>query len=627
MTKQRRSTLARLLEVGAGRRAALLLALAALWLCATPVLARRAVALAAAGPTQEEPARANGGETFKSPAEIGSTIHAFMQQQRGRSSAGSERAALIFELGDRDARQRRHTGETLLATRLVPILERTTFIAADGSPFADAGEIEASPNHDSWDWTSSAPGRPDVVVNLGFARQSGGGWLIDGDTVARLEGLYQQVKHLPRLAGMEHKPLSIAEWVRDRVPDRLERGGFLLQPYQWIGIVVLIVLGFVIERLAKLFLRPVLRRMSKGRVTIDSELLGGFERPFGAVIATLVFLMALPALDLEPRRRDVLDIAASLVLAVASVWAVYRLVDVLSWFLEQKALRTAHRFDDMLVPLVRRTVKVLVLIVGLVFVASRLTSDLWGIFAGLSIGSLALGFAAKESVENLFGTFTVLLDKPFKLGDLITVGEFSGTVEEVGFRSTRVRTAEDSLITMPNSRFIGTDIENLSARRRRRVNTTLALTYDTPPQSVEAFCEGVRELIRAHPWTWKEGYHVWLTGFGTSSLDVALVYFIDTQDHATFLREQHRLNLDIVRLAQQLEVEFAFPTQTMHVPPTRDPEQPRGPADQSGALHSGREQARALSARTFEGFAGQRPPPVRFDPADPDAQGPGAPRR
>ena len=493
---------------------------------------------------------------------------------------------------------------------------------AEASTFAAADELEGL---QSWSWTRSPPSRPDLVVRLGFARQPDGGWLIDRDTVARLEGYYQQLKDLPNVAGLEDKPLSSAELVRRWVPDQLEGGGFLLEGYQWIGLVVLVLLGVLVERVANLFLRPFLRRLSKRSGTIDEELLGNFERPVGALVATLVFLALFPALDLEPRYRELLVLAASFVLAVAGVWATYRLVDVLTWFMAQKAAQSDNRFDDMLVPLVRRTLKVLVVIVGVVFVASRITTDLWGVFAGLSIGSLALGFAAKDSVENLFGTFTVLLDNPFKLGDVVQVGDLIGIVEQVGFRSTRVRTFEDALITVPNSRFIASHIENLSQRRRRRVNLTLGLTYDTPPGKLEAFCEGVRELVRRSPITFKDFYHVWFTGYGASSLDVMVLFFVDTTDHATYLREQHRINLDVLRLAERLEVSFAFPTQTIHIARPEDLEHGDVPRDLAEALRGGRGAGDELSRSSYGPFEGQRPPPVRFEVDDPDALGLGGP--
>ncbi|HVS17230.1 MAG TPA: mechanosensitive ion channel family protein [Planctomycetota bacterium] len=619
MSTSSRSSLARLLETRPGRAALAVLALVGVWLSATPVLARGLVRTLA---EQVDEAQV-GEERFESPRAIGRAIYGFLEYQRGENPDGLARASQIFDLDHISAAQRGSEGANLLETRLVPILDRVQLVGDDGAPFASEADVEGL---STWTWTGHPEASPDVDVRLVFARQSDGGWRIDRDTVGRLEVLWREVRDLPRLAELEDKPVSMQELVLRWVPDRLEQGGFLLDPYQWIGLVLLLAIGFVVERVLIFVFRPALRRVTKGEGTIYEELLGDFERPVGWVIATLVFLAGLPALGIEPRYRDTLELAASVVLAFGCVWATYRLVDVFSWYLERKASLTENRFDDMLVPLVRRTLKVAVVIVGVVFVASRITTDLWGVFAGLSIGSLALGFAAKDSVENLFGTFTVLLDNPFKLGDFVKVGNYIGTVEQVGFRSTRVRTIEDTLVTMPNSRFIASDIENYSQRRRRRVSASLSVTYDTPAETIEAFCEGIRELIRRHPWTFKEGFHVWFETYGAASLDIKLIYFLETLDYGTFLREQHRMNLDVLRIAAELEVDFAFPTQTIHMAPSTPVPRTRTPVDLESAVGAGRKAADELAKRTLEPFGGARPAPVRYDPTDPDAQGPLPPR-
>ena len=620
MSTSSRSSLTRICSSYPGRVALALLTLVGVWLTATPVLARGLVRSLAA--QQEERDASLAEERFASPREIGRAIYGYLETQWGESTGGLRRASQIFDLDHLPSAQRRSEGEMLLADRLVPILDRVVLLQPDGQPFASESEVEGS----TYTWSANPPGQPDITVRVGFARQADGGWRIDSETVERLGAMYDAVRPLPKLGELDEKPVSMRDLVRSWVPERLQQGGFLLETYQWIGLVLLLALGFVLERILLFTFRPALRRVTKGEGTIYEELLGNFERPVGWVIATVVFLFGLPALDIEPRYRDTLELAASVVLAFGSVWATYRLVDVFCWYLAQKASQTDNRFDDMLVPLLRRTLKVAVVIIGFVFVASRITTDLWGVFAGLSIGSLALGFAAKDSVENLFGTFTVLLDNPFKLGDFVKVGEHTGTVETVGFRSTRVRTVEDTLVTMPNSRFIASDIENYSQRRRRRVATSLSLTYDTPPETIEAFCEGIRELIRRHPWTFKENFHVWFETFAAASLDVRLVYFLESLDYGTFLREQHRMNLDVLRVAAELEVEFAFPTQTIHMAPSTPVPRTRTPADLESAVASGRTAGDQLAERTLKPLGGQRPPPVRYDPNDPDAQGPLPPR-
>jgi len=371
----------------------------------------------------------------------------------------------------------------------------------------------------------------------------------------------------------------------------------------------------LVDRVVRFLAARVAVRVSgRESVSLDKETLHSFERPTGLLGGVLAFEVSLHFLGLEQGILSVLLLATSFVTAVAGVWACYRLVDVVGDYLGARAARTASKFDDMLVPLLRRTLKVFVVLVGIVFVASRLSDDLWGVVAGLSLGSVAVGFAAKDSIENLFGTFTVLLDKPFQIGDWILADGLEGTVEEVGFRSTRIRTFYNSLITVPNRKFIATAVDNLGKRRYRRVKTMLSLTYDTPPEKIEAFCEGVREIVRAHPYTRKDDYHVYLNEFAASSLDVLLYVFFETPDWSTELREKHRLFADVLRLAEGLGVSFAFPTQTLHMAKPEDLEHRDRPATDGEGAERGLELARRIVDKSLRPFGGRGavPAPVEI---------------
>ncbi|MDT8323497.1 MAG: mechanosensitive ion channel family protein, partial [Bacteroidota bacterium] len=233
---------------------------------------------------------------------------------------------------------------------------------------------------------------------------------------------------------------------------------------------------------------------------------------------------------------------------------------------------------------------------------------------------------AKDTVENLFGSLTVMFDKPFDIGDWIKVGDLEGTVEEVGFRSTRIRTFYNSQITMPNSRLVASAVDNLGRRQYRRLSTTLGVQYDTPPEKIDAFCEGIREIIRRHPYTRKDFYMVYFNEFAAFSLNILLYVFHETPDWATELRERHRLLLDITRLAKRLGVEFAFPTQTLHMSSmpqpmhfTTDPVPSVTPREKlDDAILFGRREADALLR---EQWSESVQPPVRFE--DPESMKPG----
>jgi MscS family membrane protein len=389
---------------------------------------------------------------------------------------------------------------------------------------------------------------------------------------------------------------------------------FLIENWQWLGLLALVAIGVVFERFTAAFLRYLARRAgSSEKVKVDAKRLTRFVRPFGVMITWWVFVSLLPVLDIgQGGVARALDFLGSLVLTVAGMLAAWRSVDLVCDFLRARAEQTQNKFDDMLVPLLRRTLKIFVFLVGFAFVASKVTDDIWKIVAGASIGGAILALAFKDSVENVFGTFTVLLDKPFELGDWITVGEVDGTVERVGFRSTRVRTFYNSIITVPNRHFVSAKVDNWGARRYRRIKATLGLTYATPPEKVEAFCEGVREVIRQHPYTRKDYYHVYLNGFGASTLDIMLYCFVEVPDWSMELREKHRLFADILRVAETLGVQFAFPTQTLHMIQGEAELHPDRPGDDLTGAKLGREVGAQVAQHTLKPYGKSKPGKVKF---------------
>src|SRR5690606_12151232 len=230
-----------------------------------------------------------------------------------------------------------------------------------------------------------------------------------------------------------------------------------------------------------------------------------------------------------------------------------------------KAAKTESKLDDQLVPLVRKALKVVTVIAGVLAILQNLNVNVASLLAGLGIGGVAVALAAKDTVANFFGSIMIFVDKPFQIGDWINVAGVEGIVEEVGFRSTRVRTFYNSLVTIPNAKFTELSVDNYGKRRYRRVYSTLNLTYDTTPEQMQAFVEGIRAIIRANPYTRKDYYEVHMSGFGQHSLDVMVYYFFRVTSWSDELRERHNVYLEIMRLAKALGVEFALPTRTLHI--------------------------------------------------------------
>ncbi len=402
---------------------------------------------------------------------------------------------------------------------------------------------------------------------------------------------------------------TFADWIRERVPEFLRSPFFVLEGWQWLGLVAIVLAGVIIDRIVRYAAAFWLRRLlANNTAALELEKEIHLEQPLGILAMAIAWSGMLHLLDLPVGAVSILTVAVKLIIAVAGVWASYRVADLLGAWLATMAARTESTLDDLLVPMIRRALKIIVTAFGLVFIAQNLDVDVTSLLAGLGIGGLAFALAAKDTVENLFGSFTVLADRPFKIGDWVVIGDLEGTVEELGLRSTRIRTFYNSLITIPNSNLVNTAVDNYGERQYRRISTALGVQYDTPPATIEAFCEGIRELIRNHPYTRKDFYMVYFDRFDAFSLGIRLYCFHEVPDWGTELRERQRLYIDILHLAKKLGVEFAFPTQTLHVSSLPDTPQIVPPGDPA-TLVAGIEAAKQVMDRT--GSTG-REEPVKF---------------
>jgi MscS family membrane protein len=347
----------------------------------------------------------------------------------------------------------------------------------------------------------------------------------------------------------------------------LQAGEFVgLRYWQWLGLAILIFLGVVADQVVRFLFTPVARRLThRFHASLDREVASGFVRGLGLLAMAVLWWVFVRILALPDAARDTALTAIGLFLVLAGTLTAWRLVDLVGEVLLAKSRETESKFDDILVPLLRKTAKLIVVAFGIIYGAQHLSINIVPLLTGLGIGGLAFAFAAKDTIENLFGSVAVVLDRPFEVGDWVVVGDVEGTVEELGFRSTRVRTFYNSLVTVPNAALVRATVDNYGRRQYRRWKTVLGVQYDTTPEQLLAFTEGLRELVRRHPYTRKDYYQVWCSDFGDSSINVLLYVFHEVPDWSTELRERERLLVDIVRLADRLGVQFAFPTRTLHM--------------------------------------------------------------
>ncbi len=195
----------------------------------------------------------------------------------------------------------------------------------------------------------------------------------------------------------------------------------------------------------------------------------------------------------------------------------------------------------------------------------NLDVDVGSLLAGVSLGGLAFTLAARDTVANLFGSISIFADQPFQVGDWVLIDGHEGVVEEVGMRSTRIRTFYDSVIAIPNSVVANAAVDNYGQRRYRRCLVTLGLTYDTHPEQMQAFVEGVRAILKANPKVRQDSYEVHFKDFGNSALEVMLYFFFKVESFSDEMAQRQNVFLEVMRLADAIGVSFAFPTQTLHL--------------------------------------------------------------
>ena len=403
-------------------------------------------------------------------------------------------------------------------------------------------------------------------VEISISKNKEGVWLFSKATVNTLPIYYDSVKNKQLIDGVVEYH-SLRDKIKNAAPEWTGNRTFILYNGQWIGLFFLIFIGLIVERFGRYYLAAfVLRMLKRYNIhALDEKKEKRLTFPFGMMALTGFISLSIPLLELDIESLQVVKRLTRIIFTVATVVLAHHLVDIVAMYFEKIAKDSENKFDDILVPLVKKTGKFFVIAVGVVAIGDSLSLDMKGILTGLGIGGLAFALAAKDTLSNLFGSLTVLIDRPFRIGDWVTIGNIEGVVEEVGLRSTRVRTFYDSLITVPNGTLTNVHVDNYGQRRARRLSTTIGVQYDTNPKKLEAFCEGIRELIRNHPHTKKEGFHVYFNSMGDFSLNILLYVFFIVPDWSVELKAKHSLYMDILRLGEKMGVDFAFPTQTLHL--------------------------------------------------------------
>lgn len=405
----------------------------------------------------------------------------------------------------------------------------------------------------------------EIVISMQVSGDRAGEYLFTADTAARVKEFYDKVKHLPYLEGSGGGAIYSASWSEDNIPTYMKEEFFYLYLWQWLGLFLSILTGLTIKVIVK-FIVDFVYIITKKRSGIwIHKSVAAFSGPTGWLAAILFWHLTVYVFGLDGLILTVVRVLLKVSLSGVFLWLVYRLLNVLSDYLVTAAAKTESTLDDQLVPLINKSMKIFVIIFGVLIIVQNLGVNVVSVLAGLGIGGFAIAFAAKDMVANFFGSLMILFDSPFQVGDWIVVGNAEGTVEEIGFRSTKIRTFYNSLISVPNADLATKEVDNMGRREYRRVREVLGITYDTPAEKIEAFLEGIKNILKSNEYTRKDFFHVVFSGYGNSSLNILLYFFLKVPDWSTELVEKQNVFIEILRLAKELNIDFAFPTQTLHI--------------------------------------------------------------
>ena len=446
-----------------------------------------------------------------------------------------------------------------LARHLKLVLDRHLWVELEKiSPLPDGRRDDGLPPEvEEIGAITGATGRPEAVRLVRRERPEGPVWLFSRSTVSRIPAWYDALDN---------------QGLLDHVPAPLLRPGPAeLLWWQWIAALVLLAPAWWGGRLLGWASRKLLLRLASRTTSAwDDALLGRMRGPFTLAWTLLLLRAGLPFLGLyapaEAFAIQVLKAGATL----AFFWAALRTVTVAGEILSVAPWAVANAGARSFLHFSVRFGRVFVFGMGALAALAALGIPVNSVLAGLGIGGIAIAFAAQKTVENFFGAVSIGVDQPLRVGDFVRAGGVEGTVEKVGLRSTRIRTLDRTLVTIPNGKLADMQIESFAERDRIRLAATLTLQYGTTAAQLRQVVSEVEALLRAHPKTWPDTVVVRLAALAESAVNVELMAWFQTTDVNEFRDIRQDLLLGVMEAVERAGTSFAFPTRTVHLVDSRE---------------------------------------------------------
>ena len=432
-------------------------------------------------------------------------------------------------------------------------------IASDLLEIIDSVEnfhIEEVPNYQT--------GEPFIVFRsqigeISIAKQSNGEWLFTQETILSIPLLMVSVNEQNTAHGSSTltQSDSVGALIREQMPDVLKQKTLSLERWQWLGLFVLLIAGVIFAFIARTVITWILSRILRERYKfITAEDVKILYNPIGLLAFVVLFRVGLRSLALTQSSLGFLRTIMFILTAVAVVWLAYKIVNVITERVQKRALETDSQADDLLVPFLSVIIRIGIVMSGIIIVAENLNFNVTGLIAGLGIGGIAIALASQETLSNFFGSLVLMVERPFMADDKVSVAGIQGTVKEVGIRSTKIRTFDNSMITVPNSSIVKANIINDGIQRHRSWVVNLSLPYQNGAEKIEGFRLGIEQIIKTSEDLNHEKYDLHIYDVVLPSIVIRVEIFFKTDDFGFELDARQKFIMDVLRLADKLEIEL-----------------------------------------------------------------------
>jgi MscS family membrane protein len=419
---------------------------------------------------------------------------------------------------------------------------------------------------------STSPFRLGDVNAYGiYLEQTGPNWRFSRSTVREIPDIFRDIEH--NLSKKEMRKLggTTATWltIRSYIPEQLKSTTFILEDWHWIAAGFTLLASFLVQYTLVFLIQRVFSRVAPSRFSVHQKgVLTSIRNPIFVIVFTSALQLFLSSFDLELDFYTFVITWVSTIRILAIMVLAIRLIPMFTARVNRFAAEATTVTEEILYPLVEKAAWLCILLIGAAQILWTHGVNVSGLAAGLGLGGLAFALAAKDTVENIFGAVAILIDQPFRVGDNIAMSGLTGTVEHIGLRSTRIRTPENSLVSLPNSKIIASHVDNLGARTSVRVKTILNLPLSTPPSSIEALCGGIRAILESHPLCVRDSIVVHFNEFNQASLGVLIQFNLALQAWSEEQRRKEEIFLAIIRLLGELGLSLAVPIQEISVKTT-----------------------------------------------------------